>query len=45
MQHTVSTYFSRAYVEDPKSQGIDLFATGDVIIESLYVATMGSIFD
>lgn len=35
----------RAYVEDPKSQGIDLFATGDVTIESLYVATMGSIFD
>lgn len=35
----------RAYTEDPKSQGIDLFATGDVTVESLYVATMGSIFD
>lgn len=35
----------RAYTEDPSSQSIDLFATGDVTIESLYVATMGSIFD
>ena len=35
----------RAYVEDPSSQGMGLFATGDVTIESLYVATMGSIFD
>lgn len=35
----------RAYVEDPTSQAVDLFATGDVTIESLYVATMGSIFD
>ena len=36
---------SRAYTEDPDSQGIDLFADGDVIIESLHVAVMGSIFD
>ena len=35
----------RAYVEDPNSQGISLNATGDVQILSLYVATMGSIFD
>ena len=35
----------RAYVEDPSSQAMDLFATGDVVIESLYVAAMGSIFD
>jgi beta-fructofuranosidase len=35
----------RAYVEDPTSQALDIFATGDVTIESLYVATMGSIFD
>jgi len=35
----------RSYVEDPASQAIDLFATGEVTIESLYVATMGSIFD
>ena len=35
----------RAYVEDPTSQAVDLFATGDVTIESLYVAAMGSIFD
>lgn len=35
----------RAYTEEPDSHGIDLFATGDVTIESLYVATMGSIFD
>ncbi len=35
----------RAYTEEPDSHGIDLFATGDVRIESLYVARMGSIFD
>lgn len=35
----------RAYTEEPDSQGIDLFATGDVTIERLYVAAMGSIFD
>lgn len=35
----------RAYVEDPNSQGVNLFATGDVVIESLYVAEMGSIFE
>ena len=35
----------RSYVEDPTSQAIDLFAEGDVTIESLYVAAMGSIFD
>ncbi len=34
----------RAYTEEPDSQGIHLFATGDVTIESLYVASMGSIF-
>ena len=35
----------RAYVEDRASQGLSLFADGDVVIESLYVAAMGSIFD
>ncbi len=35
----------RAYTEEPDSQGIDLFAEGDVTIESLHVAVMGSIFD
>ena len=35
----------RSYVEDPASQATSLFATGEVTIESLYVATMGSIFD
>ena len=35
----------RAYTEEPDSHGIDLFATGSVTVESLYVATMGSIFD
>ena len=35
----------RSYVEDPNSQAMDLFATGNVTIKSLYVATMGSIFD
>lgn len=34
----------RAYVDDPNSQGVQLFAAGDVTIESLHVATMGSIF-
>lgn len=35
----------RAYTEEPDSQGMNLFATGDVTIGSLYVAAMGSIFD
>ena len=35
----------RSYVEDPASQAMSLFATGEVTIDSLYVATMGSIFD
>lgn len=35
----------RAYTEEADSQGINLFAAGEVTIESLYVATMGSIFD
>lgn len=35
----------RAYTEEPDSHGIDLFSTGNVTIESLYVAAMGSIFD
>ena len=35
----------RSYVEDPTSQAINLFATGNVTVESLYVAVMGSIFD
>ena len=35
----------RAYVEDPNSQGISLSSEGHVVIEKLYVATMGSIFD
>lgn len=35
----------RAYVEDPASLAISLFAKGDVVIESLYVAAMGSIFE
>lgn len=35
----------RAYTEEPDSHGIDLFATGNVTVESLYVAAMGSIFD
>ena len=34
----------RAYTEEPDSHGIDLFGTGGVTIESLYVAAMGSIF-
>lgn len=35
----------RSYTEESDSQGIDLFATGDVTVESLYVAATGSIFD
>ena len=35
----------RAYTDEPDSHGIDLFATGSMTIESLYVAAMGSIFD
>lgn len=35
----------RAYTEDPASQGISLFAEGDVTITSIHVAVMGSIFD
>ena len=35
----------RAYVEDQTSQGLSLFADGNAVIESLYVAEMGSIFD
>lgn len=35
----------RAYTEEPDSHGIDLFAIGNLTIESLYVAAMGSIFD
>lgn len=34
----------RAYTEEPNSHGMDLFAEGDVTIESLRVAKMGSIF-
>lgn len=34
----------RAYTEGPDSHGIDLFSTGNVTIESLYVAAMSSIF-
>lgn len=35
----------RAYTEEPDSSGLNLFATGEVVIESLYVAPMGSIFE
>lgn len=35
----------RAYTDDPASHAIDLFAEGSVSIESLYVASMGSIFE
>lgn len=35
----------RAYTESENSLGISLFVTGEVTIESLYVAPMGSIFD
>ncbi len=34
----------RAYTDDPESHGMDLFATGNVTIEELYVARMGGIF-
>ena len=34
----------RAYTDDPDSHGMDLFATGNVTIEELYVARMGGIF-
>ncbi len=35
----------RAYPEERDSQAISLFAEGDVTIENIYVASMGSIFD
>lgn len=35
----------RAYTDDPNSHAINLFAEGSVTIESLYVASMGSIFE
>ncbi|MBR1759513.1 MAG: GH32 C-terminal domain-containing protein [Lachnospiraceae bacterium] len=35
----------RAYPEEEDSKGIDLFATGNVTITDLYVASMSSIFD
>ena len=35
----------RAYPEDKNSKGIELFATGEVKIIELYVASMSSIFD
>ena len=35
----------RAYTDEPDSHGIDLFATGTVSIDELFVARMGSIFD
>lgn len=35
----------RAYTDDPDSHAIDLFADGSVTIKSLYVASMGSIFE
>ena len=35
----------RAYPEEKESKGIDLFASGDVNIRELYVASMSSIFD
>ncbi len=35
----------RSYTEEKDSHGIDLFATGNVTIDSLYVASMSSIFD
>lgn len=34
----------RAYTEEPDSRAISLFAEGDVTVDSLYVASMGSIF-
>ena len=35
----------RSYTDDKNSHRIDLFADGTVKIESLYVASMGSIFE
>ncbi len=35
----------RAYTEEPDSYGINLFADGEILIEELYLAPMGSIFD
>lgn len=35
----------RAYTDDPSSHAISLFAGGSVTLESLYAATMGSIFE
>ncbi len=35
----------RAYTEEVESYGIDLFADGDIHIEALYLARMGSIFE
>ncbi|MCD7755319.1 MAG: GH32 C-terminal domain-containing protein [Firmicutes bacterium] len=35
----------RAYTEEVDSYAIDLFAEGDIHIQQLYVASMGSIFD
>lgn len=35
----------RAYTDDPNSHAINLFAEGSVTIESLYVASMDSIFE
>ena len=35
----------RSYPDNRDSKAIDLFAEGDVQIKTLYVATMGSIFD
>ena len=36
----------RSYPEDPAAaQGLSVFAEGDVAIERLYVATMGSIYE
>ncbi len=35
----------RAYTEEPDSCAISLFSEGDILIEELYIARMGSIFD
>ncbi len=35
----------RAYTEEPDSYGISLFSEGEILIEELYLAPMGSIFD
>ena len=35
----------RAYTDDPDSHAMNLFAEGNVTIESLYVAVMGSIYE